>query len=169
MSSLSRYIYHTDELLGRQRDRSCRAPSPETVVPLHAGQQKLRNSQDSLFCNSRFGEASHSDSDCSTSTPATVIMARDTIVEPQTQEQEDRSSDAPIRDALVSFFNNGAGARLSVKRSRPASRSPSSQSLRVLSSRGADGGVGDGLSARTAKRNRTVLGDLNGLSESVAT
>lgn len=45
LSSLSRYIYHTDELLGRRQDRSCRAPSPETVVPLHVGQllEKFRN------------------------------------------------------------------------------------------------------------------------------
>ncbi len=126
LSSLSRYINHTDELLGRRRDRSCRAPSPETVVPLHAVQllEKLRNPQDSLFCKSSFGEASgwDSGSDCSTSAPATVIIARDTVVEPQTQEQEDRPSDAPIREVLANFLNNGTGATLSVKRSRPASR-----------------------------------------------
>lgn len=126
LSSLSRYIIHTDELLGRRRDRSCRAPSPETVVPLHAGQllEKLRNPQDSLFCKSSFGEASDSDSgsDCSTSAPATVMIARDAVVEPQTQQQEDRPLDAPIREALVNFLNNGTGATLSVKRSRPASR-----------------------------------------------
>ena len=126
LSSLSRYINHTDELLGRRQDRSYRAPSPETVVPLHAGQlvEKLRNPQDSLFCKSSFGEASDSDSgsDCSTSAPATVIIARDTIVEPQTQEQEDRPSNAPIREALVNFLNNGTSTTLSAKRSRPASR-----------------------------------------------
>ncbi|AEO60717.1 hypothetical protein MYCTH_90226 [Thermothelomyces thermophilus ATCC 42464] len=173
LSSLSRYIDHTDELLGRRRDRSCRAPSPETVVPLHVGQllEKLRNPHDGLFCKSSFGEASDSDSgsDCSTSAPATVMIARDTVVEPQTQqqEQEDRPSDAPIREALVNYLNNGTGATLSVKRSRPASRSPGSKSPRVLSAGGADGGVGDGLSARTAKRNRTVLGaGPDGLSES---
>jgi hypothetical protein len=86
LSSLSRYINHTDKLLGRRRDRSYRAPSPETVVPLHTGQllEKLRNPQDSLFCKSSFGEASDSDSgsDCSTSAPTTVIIARDTVVEP---------------------------------------------------------------------------------------
>ncbi|KAL8330771.1 hypothetical protein RB593_001642 [Gaeumannomyces tritici] len=172
LSSLSRYINHTNELLERRWDRSCRAPSPETVIPLHAGQllEKLRNPQDSLFCKSSFGKASDSDSgsDCSTSAPATVIIARDTVVEPQTQEQEDRPSNAPIREALVNFLNNGTGATLSVKRSRPASRSPGSKSPRVLSAGGADGGVGDGLSARTAKRNRTVRGaGLDGLTKSV--
>ena len=126
LSSLSRYIVHTDELLGRRQDRSYRAPSPETVVPLHAVQllEKLRNPQDSLFCKSSLGVASDwdSSSDCSTRTPTTVIVARDTVVEPQTQEQEDRPSDALIREALVNFVNNGTDATLSVKRSRPASR-----------------------------------------------
>ena len=125
-SSLSRYIYHTDDLLRRRRDRSCRAPSPETVVPLHAGQllKKLRNPQDSLFYNSSFGDASDPDSgsDCSTGALTTIIIARGTVVEPQTQEQEDRPSDALIREALVNSFNNETGTTLSVKRSRPASR-----------------------------------------------
>jgi serine/threonine protein kinase len=126
LPSLSRYIVDTDELLGRRQERSCRAPSPETVVPLHAGQllKKLRNPQDSLFYNSSFGEDSDPDSgsDCSTSAPATVIIARETVVELQTQEQEDRLSDALIREALGNSLNHGTGATLSVKRPRPASR-----------------------------------------------
>lgn len=125
LSSLSRYIYNTDELLERRQDGSCRAPSPETVVRLHAGQllAKLRNPQDSLFCKSSFGETSqHSDpgSDGSTRAPATVMIAPDAVVEPQIREQEERPPDAPIREALVDFFENGTGA--SAKRSRPASR-----------------------------------------------
>lgn len=125
LSLLSRYVYNTDELLERRQDRSCRAPSPETVVRLHAGQllAKLRNPQDSLFCKSSFGETSqHSDpgSDGSTRAPATVMIAPDAVVEPQIREQEERPSDAPIREALGDFLENGTGA--SAKRSRPASR-----------------------------------------------
>lgn len=123
LSSLGRYIYNTDELLERRQDRSCRAPSPETVVRLHAGQllAKLRNPEDSLFCKSSFAETSQqsdSGSDGSTGAPATVVEPQ---TQEQEQEQEDRPSDAPIREALVDFFN-GAGATLSTKRSRPASR-----------------------------------------------
>lgn len=47
----------------------------------------------------------------------------DTAVEPQAQEQEDRPSDAPIREALVKFLINGTGATLWVRRSgSPASK-----------------------------------------------
>ncbi|KAH7308993.1 kinase-like domain-containing protein [Stachybotrys elegans] len=156
-SSLSRYIIRTEELLGHQPDTSCKAPSPRGADQLHAGQllEKLRNPQDSLFYKSSFGGGSGSDSgsNCSISAPATVIVARDTVVKPQVEEQEhgeeNRPSDAPIREALVNFLNNGTGT---ARRSRPTSRSSGSRSPWVLLAGGADGSEGDGLSTRTAAR-----------------
>lgn len=141
-SSLSRYIIGTDEL-GRRHDRSCDAPSPETAVPLYAGQllQKLRNPEDSLFCRSSFGETL--DSGCGTGAASTVVLAID-ATEPRTElnsgslvlalepdePQEDGPSEAPIREALVEAimgmvsgpetYTGRGGKTLSVKRSMAA-------------------------------------------------
>ncbi|KAK3693310.1 checkpoint kinase [Podospora appendiculata] len=167
LSSLSRYINVMNEP-ERRHGRSYGAPSPETAIPLHVGQvlQGLRDPEDSLFCRSSFGETLNSDD--SNETASTIVRARG-ATEPRNQlgsgplvlaresegPQEDSPSDAPIREALLKALGDSNRATiLSGKRSM-AARSPGSGSPRALPGGGMDAsGVGDGLRARTAKRNR---------------
>ncbi|KLU91913.1 hypothetical protein MAPG_10862 [Magnaporthiopsis poae ATCC 64411] len=137
-------VYHAwDVSTGRDK-------SSTLVAPLFLSRQKLRNLEDSLFRRCSPGKAL--DSSCGTVTAATVVRARD-ATKPRTKPssaslvlarepdgpQEDRLSEAPIREALDKALMDMAsgpetcigkgGATLSVKRPMAARGAPVLEAL----------------------------------------